>query len=108
MSRLIVLAVLVACGHHDAKPVTPVERPSEPAVAPADPAPCEDVAVHAMKLSPTTEKNTWVPILTRHCKDDLWSLETRKCFLTSNTLDEGAACEKKMTDAQLKSLDADI
>lgn len=36
----------------------------------------------------------------RHCRDDRWSPEVKKCLLTSNTWDEGVVCSTKLTKEQ--------
>src|SRR3569832_2496636 len=76
MTRLCLLASLVACSHSDAPPPA---QPTVAAVPAADPAPCPDVATQTVKLMPGSEGAK--PVIARHCIDDAWSVELRKCML---------------------------
>ena len=113
MVRMVVVVLVVACSHNEQKPVAPAsaapEVSSEAAQAAADPAPCDEVAAHVIRISRTTgDTKPLVEMMRRRCADDLWSVEARKCYLTASSWDEGVACESKLSAAQVKSLDEDI
>jgi hypothetical protein len=119
MLRMVVVVLFVACSHNEAKPVAPTPvaptaasgsgGDSATAVAAADSAPCDEVAVHVIRISRTSgDTKPLTEMMRRHCNDDLWSADARKCYLTANSWDEGIACEPKLTAAQVKLLSDDL
>lgn len=103
MTRLCLLAFLVACSHSDAP------QPAQPTVAAvpaADPAPCPDVATQAVKLMAGADQAK--PVIERHCIADAWSVELRKCILLAQTQAELDPCQQKFAGTQLASLQHDI
>jgi hypothetical protein len=110
MVKALAVILMVACSHNDPKPTQPVARTSDP--APSDPAQaeavtCEAVAARALKFDRTPDGKTAAELMTRHCRDDGWSPEYRRCIVTSNTWDEAVGCESKLSRAQLDELSKD-
>ena len=112
MMRVVVVVMVVGCTKNEPKPVAPgpaTPLTSEAAQPAADPAPCDQAVEHMIKISRTTgDTKPLNEMMRRHCADDLWSLEARKCYLLANSWDEGLACESKLSAAQVKSLEDDI
>jgi hypothetical protein len=111
MSRILGVLMVISCGHSEPKPPAPVTQPvqsSNMAKPDADPAPCDVVTKHMVKLSPVTDPQVFVEILERHCRTDLWSLEARRCYLTSNSFEEAVPCETKLSSAQFKALKDEV
>jgi hypothetical protein len=111
MSRLIMFVLAAAaCTHDTPKPAdpAPVTDPTPVAAPAADPAPCADVASHMVKLGSVTEPHAFAELITRHCKDEQWSVEARRCFLTANSNDDGIGCESKLTKVQLDAFVTDV
>lgn len=102
MTRLCLLAFVVACSHSDAPP--PAD-PTAAAVPAADPAPCPDVAAQAAKLMAADQIK---PIVTSHCVDDRWSVELRKCVLLAKSQQELEPCHGHFTGTQFESLKRDM
>jgi len=103
MTRLCLLAFVVACSHSTAP------RPAEPTVAAvpaADPAPCPDVAIQAVKLMPGADRAK--PVIERHCIGDAWSVELRKCMLLAKTQEELEPCHQQFAGTQFEDLQRDL
>src|SRR5262245_54626801 len=110
MKRAFIVLLLTSC-HHDqpkpADPAPPANAGASTAAQPADdPAPCEPAVAHSLKLTDNSSPDAKA-FLMRHCRDDGWSVEFRKCVLLANTFDEGVGCESKLTKAQLEILTKD-
>jgi len=103
MTRLCLLAFLVACSHSDAPPPA---QPTVAAVPAADPAPCPDVATQTVKLMPGSEGAK--PVIERHCIDDAWSVELRKCMLLAQSQQELESCQQRFAGTQLANLQHDL
>ena len=103
MTRLCLLAVLVACSHSDAPP--PAE-PTVAAVPAADPAPCPEVAAQAVKLMAATDPMK--PTIERHCVEDRWTVALRKCVLLAKSQQELEPCHKEYAGTQFESLKRDL
>jgi hypothetical protein len=105
MTRLFwatALALVAACGGSDPKPV-------DPAVPAADPAPCADVATHAMALLGKEMATDAIhEVVVRHCRDDQWSVELRTCMLLAKTQAELEPCQAKFVGTQHESLHKDL
>jgi hypothetical protein len=103
MTRLCLLAFVVACSHSDAPP--PADPTTAAAVPAADPAPCPDVAAQAAKLMAADQIK---PIVASHCVDDRWSIELRKCVLLAKSQQEIEPCHDHFTGTQFESLKRDM
>ena len=103
MTRLCLLAFLVACSHSDAPPPA---QPTVAAVPAADPAPCPDVATQTVKLMPGSERAK--PVIERHCIADAWSVELRKCMLLAQSQQELESCQQRFVGTQLANLNHDL
>lgn len=103
MTRLCLLAFLVACSHSDAPPPA---QPTVAAVPAADPAPCPDVATQTVKLMPGSERAK--PVIERHCIADAWSVELRKCMLLAQSQQELEPCQQRFAGTQLANLKNDL
>jgi hypothetical protein len=100
--RSFVLVALLACGS-SSKPV------GDPAVASGDPAPCAGVAANLVNfIDQTAPVDKVKALLEQHCRDDTWSLDTRKCIITGKTEKDLDGCEKYFTGAQLQSFKKDL
>ena len=106
MTRLGILAFLVACSHSDAPPPVQPTRSTAVAQPAADPAPCPDVAAQTVKLMPGSDEVK--PVIERHCVADAWSVELRKCMLLAKTQDELQPCQQHFAGTQLESLQRDV
>jgi len=103
MTRLCLLAFLVACSHSDSPPPA---QPTVAAVPAADPAPCPDVATQTVKLMPGSEGAK--PVIERHCIADAWSVELRKCMLLAQSQQELESCQQRFAGTQLANLQHDL
>src|SRR3569623_3439656 len=103
MTRLCLLAFVVACSHSDAPPPA---QPTVAAVPAADPAPCPDVATQTVKLMPGSEGAK--PVIERHCIGDAWSVELRKCMLLAQTQQARASCPPRFAGTPLAHLQHDL
>src|SRR3569833_4181316 len=99
MTRLCLLAFLVACKQSNTPPPA---QPTVAAVPAADPAPCPDVATQTVKLMPGSEGAK--PVIERHCLGDAWSVELRKCMLLAQSQQELASCQQRFAGTPLANL----
>src|SRR3569832_647997 len=99
MTRLCLLAFLVACSHSDAPPPA---QPPVAAVPAADPAPCPDVATQTVKQMPGREGAK--PVIERHCIGVACSVVLRKCMLLAQSHQELESCLQRCAGRQLAIL----
>jgi hypothetical protein len=102
MKRLVFVLLLAACSHGNNAP-----PPAEPAVPAADPAPCSDVADNTAKLM-AKQSDQLKAVLVKHCTEDKWSVELRKCGLLAKTEAELEPCHKEFVGTQFESLKKDV
>jgi hypothetical protein len=107
-ARFVIAALLVGCGGTSTPPAEPARTQPHAESPPAQPdnnAPCDVMADRIMKFGRADESAR--PIYIRHCIDDKYSLETRRCFLTMNAWEDAQSCMSTMTKAQLDAITAD-
>jgi len=104
MKRLLLIALVVACG---SKP--PPKAPTEP------PTKCASVADHLLSLmspaaqEPTETLDKFRAMFNTRCHDDHWSPDAQDCFLAATTLANAAEqCESKLTPEQTEAFGASI
>lgn len=83
------------------------------AQAPADPAPCEDVATHELKVMSIgflgDQKTGEMKLkIQARCRDDSWPLDARRCVLTATGFDDMTACHDKLSSTQRTALQHDL
>lgn len=99
------LLFLAACG--GAPATTTVAQ------APADPAPCAEVAHHeldVMNLAFLGDQKTGKMRLEiqARCHDDSWPLDARRCVMTATSFDDMTACHDKLSAAQRTALQHEL
>jgi hypothetical protein len=100
--RSLVLLALLGCGG-SSKPT------SDPAVPPADPAPCPAVAANVVKfVDPAMSTDKVRPLLEQHCRDDKWTVDLRKCIVTGTSEKDLDGCEKYFVGTQLDNFKHDL
>jgi hypothetical protein len=102
--RSLLFVVLVACGS------SPPPKPSvDPAVPAADPAPCTEVAANVVKfIDPGMPTDKVGELIVRHCRDDKWSVDLRKCIVTGKTEKDLDPCEKDFVGTQIEDFKRDL
>jgi hypothetical protein len=112
MSRLLIIAVVAACSHHEPQPTKPGSLTSSPEpstqAVPEDSVTCEAVAAAMIKTGDLgLPAKSAREIIMRHCKDDLWSADARRCVVVT-TGDTRAACDVKFSDTQHREFEKDM
>ncbi|MEO8549331.1 MAG: hypothetical protein ABI678_05145 [Kofleriaceae bacterium] len=102
MNRLVFVLLLAACSHGSNQP-----PPAEPAVPAADPAPCGDVADHTAMLL-AKQADQLKAVIVKHCTEDKWSVELRRCGLLAKTAAELEPCHQEFVGTQFESLKKDV
>lgn len=103
MSRVLVFASIVplalaACSH---KP------PVDPATS--EHATCQDAAGRIVSfMDKTIPADKATALLVRHCVDDKWTLDLRRCVAAAHTEQELDPCESKFDQAQLDAFRKDL
>jgi hypothetical protein len=94
---------LLACGSTPAKPTV------DPAVPAADPAPCTAVAANIVKfIDPGMPTDQVHDLIVRHCTDDKWSVELRKCIVTGKGEKDLDPCEHDFVGTQIEDFKRDL
>ncbi|MBS1120015.1 MAG: hypothetical protein H6Q90_2243 [Deltaproteobacteria bacterium] len=106
-SRIVVSSVLATVS---ALAGCPSREPVNPAMTPAGPAPCQEMASHMLHLMKpagaaleTIEaiKRT----LTDRCVTDRWTQDAQRCFLTLDSIEGSDRCAPLLTVDQRNALD---
>jgi hypothetical protein len=107
--RVLAAVLTVACTH-----TSPNAAPIEPARR--EPVTCEAASLRALKSWAMAllfdqgvphDDNIAVELMTRHCRDDNWSLDFRSCIVTTKSWDEALECKPSLTRAQLDAFSKD-
>jgi len=94
---------MIACGSTPAKPTV------DPAVAAGDPAPCAAVAANIVKfIDPGMPNDKVSELIVRHCTDDKWSVELRKCIVSGKTEKDLDPCEHDFVGTQIEDFKRDL
>jgi len=97
------LVFLLACGS------TPTKPTADPAVPAADPAPCTEVATNIVKfIDPAMPTGPVHDLIVRHCTDDKWSVELRKCIVTGKSEKDLDPCEHDFVGTQIEDFKRDL
>jgi len=111
MHRLICVALVVAACGGSSQKTTETTMPGNAAAAGPS---CAQASGHVIDLLAKAQPDAPPDVVKKiqdalqaHCEKDGWSAESRTCFNSMQTKEQGEKCEDGLTPAQKKSLEAE-